>query len=384
MMKSLRLRRIGIPTSSSSSSTTTTRIRTRPHEPPEFAVDVADADADAALLRPIAEDGSSAETAADVDVVAKGRESLMMMKSGRSPSLASLATCTTESSSSMHSAIEDMSAMTMPMGANDDDDDEDGEAGGDGVLDAENHRQPPTPPTSASAASRRRIIRIQGRRQGQGGGCLRIKTQQASLQQKYTTSKQGTTSSSAFSCSFSSRAKGKDRTEYFDAESELELKTVVGFSHITVHSHQLILGDNPSPAVGPPVSIAWTAFDTATVPVDDYEKNRSGPPRHHSELQAPGALRTAWLLRAGYTPEEIATAEKQIRLIQRRRRASLPSSHSSLPVHSPYSPCGKANLQVRNGVAKLLPRAWARRRKAQHDDDSVETGAATFVDEAQS
>jgi hypothetical protein len=367
MMKSLRLRRDSIPTSSSSSSTTTTGIRTRPHEPPEFAaVDVADADADVALLRSIAEDGSSSGTAADIDDVAKGRESLMM-KCGRSPSLASLATCTTESSSSMHSAIEDMAAL----GADDD------KAGGYGVLDPENQRQPPT---SASAGRQWRVIRTRGRHQGQGGGCLRIKTHQASLQQKYNTSKHGTKTSS--NASFSSRAKGKDRTEYFDAESELEWKSVVGFSHITVHSHQLILGDNPSPATGPPVSIAWTAFDTVTVSLDDYEKTRSGPPRHHSELQAPGALRTAWLLRAGYSLEEIATAEKQIRLIQRRRMASLPFHGHS--VNSPYNPFGKANLQVRNGVASLLPRAWARRRKAQHDDDSDETGAAIFVDEAQS
>jgi hypothetical protein len=365
MMKTLRLRRNGIPTSSSSSSsTTTTRIRTRPHEPPEFAVEGADADAGVALLRPIAEDGSPAGTAADIDIVAKGRESLMM-KTGRSPSLASLATCTTESSSSMHSAIEDMAAMA-----------DDDKAGEDGVLDLEDQQQPTT---SASAGSRKRVIRTRGRHQGQGGGCLRIKTQQASLQQKYYTSKQGATSSSA---SFSSRAKGKDRTEDFDAESELELKTVVGFSHITVHSHQLILGDNPSPAAGPPVSIAWTAFATVTVPLDEYEKSRAGPPRHHAELQAPGALRTAWMLRAGYSLEEIATAEKQVRLIQKRRMATLPSRGHS--VNSPYNPCGKADLQVRNGVAKLLPRAWARRRKAQHDDDSVETGAAIFVDEAQS
>jgi hypothetical protein len=380
MMTSLRTlrRKSSIPTPSSSSSTN--RIRTRPHEPPEFAVDVADADADAdadaALLRPIAEDGSPAGTAAGIDVFAKGRESLMM-KSGRSPSLASLATCTTESSSSMHSAIEDMAAMMMPMGA-DDDDGED--AGGYGALHPENQRQPPT---SASAASRRRtIIRNRGRHQGQGG-CLRIKTQQASLQQKYHTSKHGTKSSSASSSfSFSSRAAGKNRTEHFDAESELEWKTLVGFSHITVHSHQLILGDNPSPAAGPPVSIAWTAFDTVTVPVDDYEKSRAGPPRHHSELQAPGALRTAWLLRAGYSLEEIATAEKQIRVIQRRRMASLPS-HSSLPVHSPYNPRGNSNLQVRKGVAKLWPRTWARRLQSHHDDgDSDETGAVIFVDEA--
>jgi hypothetical protein len=326
-MKGLRIRRNGNKNVVASSTGGIRTLRISPPPPQQQGGD----DHDALMLPPIEEhetpmEGAGAAAAfADLEAMERHRRL-------KSLSLASLTTWTTESTSSMHSVFEEMAeeeAAAAATGANDDEEEEQ-EGGGGSALRPGNRR---------------------GRRQSRGG-CLRVKTQEESLQRKFTASKAPGPRSRAASHA----AADKGRTE-------AEGKTVVQFSHITVHSHQHILGDNPTPATGPPLSIEWTAFDSMTVPLDEYEGNRERPPRPHSELQTSGGLRTAWLLQAGHTLEEIATVEKNIRAIQRKRMASL-SSHE-------HNPAAKANVPGTGMVAKLLPRAWARRKNSNHNNDAA-------------
>jgi hypothetical protein len=163
-------------------------------------------------------------------------------------------------------------------------------------------------------------------------------------------------------------------------------KKSVSFSHLTVHSHPLILGDNPSACSGPPLALGWDAFESVTLLIDAYEFGRPGPPRRHTELQVPGKIRSEWLRLAGYTGMEIASAERECRRVQRRRIASAagaPGCHhlpSAIPGHhptgSPYNPCGSANQFLKQGLAKLLTKRKVTTRRGMGTEEQALDGAA--------
>jgi hypothetical protein len=144
----------------------------------------------------------------------------------------------------------------------------------------------------------------------------------------------------------------------------------VSFCQLTVNSHPLILGDNPSATSGPPLTIGWDALESVTIMVEAYELGRPGPPRRHTELQVPGDLRRAWLRREGFTEVEMATAERECRIVQRRRiacaaaaaeghglRTNVARHHPSC---SPFNPCGNLNQLLKQGMAKLLTSRWTK------------------------
>jgi hypothetical protein len=77
----------------------------------------------------------------------------------------------------------------------------------------------------------------------------------------------------------------------------------VRWGNIEMHSHSMILGDNPCPA-GPAVCLSWTSFNTISVSVHDYEA--SLPPRRClQQLVFPKSFRTELLKESGYSRGEI-------------------------------------------------------------------------------
>ena len=75
----------------------------------------------------------------------------------------------------------------------------------------------------------------------------------------------------------------------------------------------MILGDNPGALNrGPPLSISWTAFDTITLSVDEYERMMTStfPPRRRlpNQLVLPCKQRQSILMELGYSRVEIQKA----------------------------------------------------------------------------
>ena len=87
----------------------------------------------------------------------------------------------------------------------------------------------------------------------------------------------------------------------------------VAFSTVHIHRHMMILGDNPGALNrGPPLSISWTAFDTITLSVDEYERMMTStfPPRRRlpNQLVLPCKQRQSILMELGYSRVEIQKA----------------------------------------------------------------------------
>ena len=81
-------------------------------------------------------------------------------------------------------------------------------------------------------------------------------------------------------------------------------RSCVSFSTIDFHEHAMVLGDHPATSCGPSLELDWTAQDSATFSLDEYEsmkyERRSG-----KELVMSGSMRTNLLLESGYTMREI-------------------------------------------------------------------------------
>jgi len=94
-------------------------------------------------------------------------------------------------------------------------------------------------------------------------------------------------------------------------------QAVVRFGTITILSHKMCLGDSPSVTTGPPIQIEWTAFDTASYDLNDFEQTKP-PARLRPEMQLPAAVREDILMRAGFSRPELKAAAQEARQIQKR------------------------------------------------------------------
>lgn len=97
--------------------------------------------------------------------------------------------------------------------------------------------------------------------------------------------------------------------------------STVSWSNVTVHSHAIELCDNPAVSSGPPISIGWKAFDTTTLPLDEYETAKP-PPRDKNQMIVPRFVREDWLREQGYSRRDITEAVKEISKVKANRNQS--------------------------------------------------------------
>lgn len=98
-----------------------------------------------------------------------------------------------------------------------------------------------------------------------------------------------------------------------------ENNTRVQFSTITIRSYPLVIGDNPSSPVGPPLSIAWQHESECTLEVREFENER--PERRLGrEMILPPSLRMDKLRAAGFTQSEIVHYTKQVNVTRAQRK----------------------------------------------------------------
>lgn len=92
-------------------------------------------------------------------------------------------------------------------------------------------------------------------------GCLRIKSQEASLKETYGASSSGSSSIHSAWMSSTTTSNNKERR-------------TVQWSTLDVHRHPMQLGDNPAVSYGHPVTIAWHADEHEQWTIDEYEQRK--------------------------------------------------------------------------------------------------------------
>jgi hypothetical protein len=131
-------------------------------------------------------------------------------------------------------------------------------------------------------------------------GCMKLRTQAESICQTFTTSSPCNNESSLSSSS---------------------LRPSVTFSALEFHTHKLILGDNPSVSVGPPIGMSWKAAESEILDLEEYETSRP-PRRERRDLVVPRSMRVTWLRNEGYARSEMAAVENEIKGIKKHRKAN--------------------------------------------------------------
>jgi len=171
-------------------------------------------------------------------------------------------------------------------------------------------------------------------------GCMRVRTQEESLSREF--------SSSSKSCAQSSL---ESETSSADSSSSSSAKSVA-FADVTVNSHSIVLGDNPSVSCGPPITISWDAFESERFDLDEYEEYKP-PARKQAQLHVPRITREDWLRNEGYARSELNAVSNEVRKIQKRRSALAEKELLKMGRNSPYNPTGKSAALVK-GTAKKL------------------------------
>jgi hypothetical protein len=128
-------------------------------------------------------------------------------------------------------------------------------------------------------------------------GCMKLRTQAESICRMFTSSSPCINASSS------------------------SLRPSVTYSAVEFHTHNLILGDNPSVSVGPPLAMSWKAVETKILDLEEYETSRP-PRRDRRDLVVPRSMRVTWLRAEGYARSELAEVENEIKVIKKHRRTN--------------------------------------------------------------
>jgi hypothetical protein len=129
-------------------------------------------------------------------------------------------------------------------------------------------------------------------------GCMKARTQAESICRLYASSSKSETSSESSSS-----------------------QPIVTFSTVKFHTHAVILGDNPSVSVGPPLAMGWKAVHSDSLDMEEYETSRP-PRRQKRDLIIPKNMRVSWLRDEGYARSELAEVEDEIKMIKKYRKTN--------------------------------------------------------------
>ncbi|CAB9527929.1 expressed unknown protein [Seminavis robusta] len=104
------------------------------------------------------------------------------------------------------------------------------------------------------------------------------------------------------------------------SSSDDSAKTKIRFGLIRIRTYATIIGDNPSPSMGPPIQMDWKPLEQKVLCVDEYEEHRE--PRRENFLLA-GGTRAALLKDLGFTAAQIEEAVLTARTVRSLRRQTV-------------------------------------------------------------
>ena len=84
----------------------------------------------------------------------------------------------------------------------------------------------------------------------------------------------------------------------------------VSFQDVQIRSYRQTISDNPSVSYGPPIGLDWKYDQEASVPLEAYEKDRSGARRPYKKLGLNYYQRKELLEASGSSNEEVKQAQK--------------------------------------------------------------------------
>ena len=178
-----------------------------------------------------------------------------------------------------------------------------------------------------------------------------------------------------------SRHSLSDRT--LSASSVFSNASSVSFGTVSIHSHQVILGDNPSVRSGPPLTLDWKPFDTKTVDLDSYERyfEEEGRRRTYAELRIPQGQREQLLKELDYNKRMLRQVLREIDFI---RRTSSFSEVASIGVSSD-SGSSRTTAYEAPFFIRILRPLGQRRQKQQEkhhqnhvEEDEVPTSVISY------
>jgi hypothetical protein len=110
-----------------------------------------------------------------------------------------------------------------------------------------------------------------------------------------------------------------------NSSSLLSRMSSISFGSVSVHTHPVILGDNPAVSTGLPVtSLGWKAVNSKCFDIDEYERMCQG-----RRTKAENVDREAWLREKGYSIKSFERVEREINEIKVSRRQSRGKSASN-------------------------------------------------------
>jgi len=107
-----------------------------------------------------------------------------------------------------------------------------------------------------------------------------------------------------------------------DTKVESSPKKDVRFNNIEIRPYERIIGDHPSCSNGPPIAIGWGFGNAKNYSVEEFESCR-GRRRSSDELMLERHAREQILRNLGYTAKDLATATRNIRMVQHQRKRTL-------------------------------------------------------------
>ena len=107
-------------------------------------------------------------------------------------------------------------------------------------------------------------------------------------------------------------------------------KKSVRFSNVTVREYPIILGDNPSVTVGPPVTIDWQPFSEELLDLESHMLMTPLPHRTNEQMSMPSMYRREILLNAGCSCCDMMKAMDGTNFIKEQRLATIKSLKLSI------------------------------------------------------
>jgi len=95
----------------------------------------------------------------------------------------------------------------------------------------------------------------------------------------------------------------------------------VGFSSVRVHSHECVLGSNPSVSSGLPIELEWDYILSETFDIDDYERAADGQPK--KPLRVGREEREARLRMKGHSRSSFIRTSDEIMKIKASREDAM-------------------------------------------------------------
>ena len=94
--------------------------------------------------------------------------------------------------------------------------------------------------------------------------------------------------------------------------------SMISFGTVSVYTHDMTLGDNPSVTTGPPLMLDWVHLKSECFHIDHFEQLNQG--RRKKARRIPRNDREAWLQKKGYSRECLDRVLKEIEYIKTTRR----------------------------------------------------------------